>query len=284
MHRNGVGRRPGPCGFDRCARYPAREVRRYVAPSLLLLLSLMACTVTGSTAPTPQASSLAAQGLSAPSDDPATAPVARERMRLVALGDGYTAAIETDAPMRDSWPAQLVQLINRSEMPVQFIGYNLAELSETSADVLDGQLDLVESYQPDVVTLQVGINDIFNKVDPEHYGANVSAILDGLLEILPAERILVITTPDHELTARGPQWGQATGADSEDVAVFNATLSAIADERGIAVVDIAPVYEMVVEDPGLVLGGGPFPSARQYAGWAEIIGHKLREMLPSSQP
>lgn len=270
----------------RRGRYPASlKVRRYVAWALLAMLSLTACTAAGSITPTPRASTVAANGTDAPASDATGRPAFRERMRIVALGDGYTAGTTTDAPNRDSWPAQLVQLINRSRMQLQLLGYNLAEASSTSENVLKDQLPQVESYQPDIVVLQVGVNDIwtsdeFTSAGVERYRSNLSAILDGLLEILPPERIFVITTPDHDLTDRGPELGPLW-AGSTDVARANAVLAEVADERGIPVVDIAPVYRMVVDDPGLVLEGGPYPSARQYAGWVEIIGQEIQNALSS---
>jgi acyl-CoA thioesterase I len=263
-------------------------LRRYVAWSLSIALLLVACTATGSTAPEAPASPLASHGVDASmgvGDDP---PAYRQRLRLVALGDGYTAGTTTDAPNRDSWPAQLVQLINRSQMPFQFNGYNLAEPGDTSLNVLIDQLPQVESYQPDIVTLQVGANDIFTAHDfsasgADVYRTNLEAIFDAVLAILPADRILAVTTPDQELTLKGRAMGRE-GADSNDVALANAILHDVAGERRIVVVDIAPVYEMVVDDPGLVLDGGPYPSARQYAGWVEIIGQQIRRVLSTLEP
>ncbi|MEA2025567.1 MAG: hypothetical protein U9O18_02645, partial [Chloroflexota bacterium] len=84
-------------------------MRRIVAWSLVAALSVAACTGTGSSAPSPQASQPAAS--SAPPEAGvavAVAPAYREPVRLVTLGDGYTYGTETTAPRRDSWPAQLI--------------------------------------------------------------------------------------------------------------------------------------------------------------------------------
>lgn len=247
--------------------------------SLLAALSLTGCATTGSTALNRPASSDAVR--SVPSPIETTAVVHGERLRLVALGDGYTAGTGVDR--RDSWPAQLVQLMNRSQMGWEFVApYNLAVPSSSSEDVLTDQLPLVEGYEPDVVTLQVGANDVIipdSGFDAQQYRDNIAAILDGLLAIVAADHIFAVTTPDHELTVRGRYLGQP-GVDSSDVAAANDVLSEVAGQRGITVVDIAPVYEMVVDDPSLVIDGGPDPSARQYAGWVEIIGQAMRRALP----
>jgi lysophospholipase L1-like esterase len=229
------------------------------------------------------ASQDAASGTDAP-DAVAGAATHPDRLRLVALGDGYTEGSGIDR--RDSWPSQLVQVMNRSEMQIQFVApYNLAERGSSSDDVLDYQLPQVESYEPDVVLLQVGVNDIIidEGLDQDQYRHNISAILDGLLAIVPADRIFVVTTPDHGLTVRGSHLGQP-GADSTDVAAANRVLAEVAGERGIEVVDITRAYELVVEDPSMVIDGGPDPSARQYRGWVELIGQKLHRALSLEQP
>jgi lysophospholipase L1-like esterase len=217
-------------------------------------------------------------------------PVYNERLRLVTLGDGYTAGTSTGAPKRDSWPAQLVQVMAHTDTRLQLAG-NLALGSRTSEYVLNDQLPQVGPLQPDLVTLQVGANDIitvgaggsFSGARLDEYRDNVSDILDGLLEILPADRIFVITIPDHNLTEKGQKIGPPDPGN-DDVSEANAALAEVAGERGVAVVDISPVYELVVNDPSLVLAGGPDPSARQFAGWVQIIGRRIREALSAPQP
>ena len=95
------------------------------------------------------------------------------------LGDAYTAGTDTGAPKRDSWPAQLVQAMERGDVRLRLVD-NLADSGQTSQNVLDEQLPQVESLHPDVVTVQVGVNDIVAR-EFEAYRANVTRILDELL-------------------------------------------------------------------------------------------------------
>ena len=132
---------------------------------------------------------------------------APEPLRLVTLGDAYTAGTDTLAPKRDSWPAQLVQAMERGAIPLRLVG-NLAESGQTSEDVIRTQLRQLEALRPDVVTLQVGVNDIMaNDWSLDEYRSNLATILDELLAALPPHRIFVITTPDHTLTSWGGRWG-----------------------------------------------------------------------------
>lgn len=196
------------------------------------------------------------------------------------LGDGYTYGTGTSAPLRDSWPSQLVEALKRKEVSLRL--WNLAEQSHTSAYVVEEQLGQVASFDPDLVTLQVGVNDIVSG-DTGDYRQNVETILDEVLLILPPERIFAITTPDHTLTGWGRSFG---GVDEERAAIeaLNGTLTEVATERDIAIIDISPVNELVASDPDLVVEDGPYGSPKQYAGWVEIIGPRILAAIERREP
>ena len=267
-------------------RYARPRVRRIAAWSLVVALSLAACTESSPTEPPPEPT--AATDVEVVEEDvvdraTTSSDVAARPVRLVALGDAYTHGTETLVPRRDSWPAQVAESLGRSGYTIRL--YNLAEPSVASDDLLELQLPQVASFQPDVVTLQVGVNDIIYG-HSEWYRDNIEVVFDELLTILPSTRILAITTPDHTLT----EWGQARGSpEAEHVAVeeLNTTLREVARERDIEVIDIGPVNTLVASDPNLVVQAEPpvtYPTAKQYAGWAELIGPYVHDALSTLQP
>jgi hypothetical protein len=137
---------------------------------------------------------------------------------------------------------------------------------------------------PDVVTLQVGVNDIIARdISLDDYRTNLTAIVDQLLLELAPGRIFLITTPDHTLTMRGADWGSRESGHA-DVVAANAILTEVGAARGITVVDIGPVNRLASEDASLVIGEGPYPTAKQYAGWVEIIGPAMRRALTTPEP
>jgi lysophospholipase L1-like esterase len=279
----GGGQPTGPCSQPIGEqRYPARLVRSIAVWSLLAALVLGACAATGSSAPTAAPTATAATAV-APSGAPAVGSAQRP-IRLVALGDGYTSGPSAATRNRDSWPAQLWRATRSTDMRMS-VPRNYAEDGQTSENVLSQQLPLVAAQQPDVVSVQVGVNDIVVNY-PDYlpdYRDNLEAIFDGLLELVPAERIFALTTPNHFLTEKGRYYGNPDSSSS-DVDAVNLALREVAGDRGINVIDIAPIYDLVVDDPSLVIDGGPDPSAHQYSGWAEIIGQRMRRALVAGQP
>ncbi|MFV2062811.1 MAG: SGNH/GDSL hydrolase family protein [Chloroflexota bacterium] len=203
-----------------------------------------------------------------------------EPWRLVTLGDSFTEG--TGVERRDSWPRQLVRAMRR-DVRLRLVA-NLADVNKTSEYVLEDQLPQVASLRPDVVSLLIGANDIIAPgVSLDDYERNIAGILDTLLLDLAPEQIFVITTPDYTLAVRGGDFGPREEV-RRAVAEANAVLTAAAEERGIMVVDISPVSDRVPLDPTLVASDQLHPSAKQYAGWVEIIAPQLERILQGDEP
>jgi lysophospholipase L1-like esterase len=196
-------------------------------------------------------------------------------LRLVTLGDTYTSGWPLGPQY--SWPAQLVRKLE-PDIAMTLAG-NLAGQGQTSANVIADQLWEVEGRRPQVVTLQVGVNDIIAPdIDLDDYRANIATILDALLAIVPARRVFAVGTPDFTLTTHGGDFG-AREAIRAEIREANEILAAEADERAISFIDVSPVSDRVAEDPTLVWIDGLSPSAKQYAGWVELIAPRMRTAL-----
>lgn len=235
----------------------------------LLLVSLVA----GCGAPGPVPPPASAE----PSGDPGP-PV----VRVVTLGDSYTVGTGLERT-GDRWPNQLARALRR-DVTLEIAG-NLAAPGASSYEVLDDQLPAVAALEPQLVTLLVGVNDVIRSVSPADYRANLERILDGaadgatpgLLDLVPPDRILLVESPDYTLAPRGASFRRP--GDREAVAEANAVLRAVGAERGIATVAVAPIADLVPEDPTLIAPDGLHPSAKQYAGWVELIAPVVRVLL-----
>ncbi len=196
------------------------------------------------------------------------APAARPGvLRYVALGDSYT--IGTSVLSAERWPDQLVAAIG-PEPPTLDLVANLAVNGYTSGDIVARQLPALDEARPDFVSLLVGVNDVVQGVPAERFRDNAATIVDDLLGRLPAERILVVATPDYTVTPQGAEYGDPT-AQAAGIRENNAILETLATERGIAWVDIHDLSLRAAADRALVASDGLHPSGAQYALWVGRI-------------
>jgi len=264
-----TGHRPGV----RLRAILGPTVRRTLC--LLLLLAALVGGCAGAATPATQPPS----GASAP-------PASVRVLRYVALGDSYPAGTGLER-IGERWPNQLVRAL-RPETELDLVA-NLAVAGASTFEVLDAQLPALDGLDAELVTLQVGVNDVVRDVPLATYRANLERILDGapaadgepavtgLLARLPPDRIVLVETPDYTLAPRGADYRRPGDADA--IAQANAALRAVAAARGIAVVSIAPIADLVSGDPTLVASDGLHPSGKQHAGWVELIAPVVRGLL-----
>jgi lysophospholipase L1-like esterase len=188
-------------------------------------------------------------------------------VRYVALGDSYT--IGTSVAEADRWPDQLVAAMGSGFGPLKLVA-NLGVNGYTSDDLIRDEVPALAGLRPDFVTLLVGVNDVVRGVAPAIYAANVDAILDKLLRLLPANRIVTVATPDYTVTPAGSDYGDPRQQHDAIVAA-NDTMARLAADREIAYVDVFDVSLRAAADRSLVADDGLHPSAAQYALWVERI-------------
>lgn len=219
-------------------------------------------------------------------------------LRYVALGDSYTIGFGLPRQV-DRWPNQLVRAL-KPGVTLDLVE-NLAGQSVGTYEVIDEQLLVLEELDPDLVTLQAGVNDIVisGGLSEDEYRANLITILDGrdgppasfaragILDVVDADHLVLVTTPDYTLVPDLPPNLKPPGA-AEKVDRFNAILKEVAAERGIAVVDVAPISDLVAKDETMLTDDGQHPSAKQYAGGGgELIApvvRQLAEARPAPSP
>ncbi|HSH21068.1 MAG TPA: SGNH/GDSL hydrolase family protein [Candidatus Caenarcaniphilales bacterium] len=187
-------------------------------------------------------------------------------VRYVAIGDSYT--IGTSVAEDERWPNQLVEAL-RGKVPLELVA-NLAVNGASSQDVIDRQLSRVDELRPGFVTLLIGVNDVVRGIPADRYAGNVAQILDSLLGVVPADRLLVVSTPDYTRTPRGGDFGDPQQQRTA-IGEVNQIARSAATERGIRFVDIADIAERAGDDRSLVARDRLHPSGRQYELWVERI-------------
>ena len=124
--------------------------------------------------------------------------------------------------------------------------------------------------RPGFATLLIGVNDVVQGVPSATYEANVAAIVEALLDRLPAERIVTIAIPDYTVTPAGADYGDPA-AQHDGIVANNATMARLSRARGIAFVDTFDLSLRAADDRSLVAADGLHPSGAQYALWVERI-------------
>ena len=198
-------------------------------------------------------------------------------LRYVALGDSYT--IGTSVAPADRWPDRLATSLATRTPPVRLdLVANLGVNGYTSADLIREELPAVAAHAPDFVSVLIGVNDVVQGVPDHLYARNAAAILDALLEIVPARRIVVVSIPDYTVTPSGADYGDPD-RQREGIVRNNATSAGLARQRGIAFVDVFELSRRAAGDRTLVAADGLHPSGAQYELWAERIAPVVHDLI-----
>ena len=95
---------------------------------------------------------------------------------------------------------------------------------------------------------------------------------------MPADRLVVVSTPDYTLTPSGAAFGdvqqQRAGIDAA-----NSIMREAADRHGVQFVDISSVANRVSAEPSFVAGDSLHPSGAQYALWVELIAPVVERLF-----
>jgi lysophospholipase L1-like esterase len=193
----------------------------------------------------------------------------------VALGDSFTIGTSVEAPER--FPDQLVAGLARAGLRLHLVA-NLGVNGYTSADLIRDELPALADLRPELVTILIGVNDVVQGVPFDTYEANIGAILDALLARLRAERIVTVAIPDYTVTPAGADYGDPR-QQHDEIVKNNAVMARLAQERGIAYVDIFDISHRAAEERTLVAADGLHPSGVQYGLWVERLAPVLEELL-----
>lgn len=199
-------------------------------------------------------------------------------LRFVPLGDSYT--IGTSVAEAERWPNQLVARLGGDPVSLHLVG-NPATNGFASGDLIRAELPKLENLRPEFVTVQIGVNDVVQRVPDVDYSANLSLMLDSLLAELPAPRVLCLSSPDYTVTPQGAAFGQAE-TQRAGIMRNNEILRGAAEGRGIRFVpDIFEISQVAGDDRRMLARDGLHPSGAQYGLWVDALLPVVRELLAS---
>lgn len=198
-----------------------------------------------------------------------------DAISYVALGDSYT--IGQGVAEDERWPNQLVKKLSDENIKVNLVA-NPSVTGFTSSDLLENKLDALRKYQPDFITIQIGVNDYFRGASEEAFRVSFSEVISNVTSVSPSAKILIITIPDYGKTPAGARTGNPETIHS-GLKRFNAIISEVASSYQLPIADVFEASLNVEADSELVARDGLHPSAKQYSLWLETIYPKARELL-----
>jgi lysophospholipase L1-like esterase len=150
-----------------------------------------------------------------------------------------------------------------------------------SGDLIRLELPKLENLRPEFVTVQIGVNDVVQGVSDVDYSANLSLILDSLLQELPASGVLCLASPDYTVTPQGAAFGRPE-TQRAGIMRNNEILRGAAEGRAIRFVpEIFEISQTAGDDPRMLAGDGLHPSGDQYGLWVDAMAPVVRELLAS---
>jgi lysophospholipase L1-like esterase len=147
----------------------------------------------------------------------------------------------------------------------------------TTLDLIDKELAYVQRLKPDLVTILIGVNDLVRERETGQYRASLVTIYDAVAALdLASGRALAISIPNWSVVPAARQYG-----DPEQVRdltdSFNDVAREEAEARGFKWVDITAASISGLGTAEWISADDLHPGDRQYAAWAEVIWHTLRE-------
>jgi lysophospholipase L1-like esterase len=198
-----------------------------------------------------------------------------ERLRYLALGDSYTTCTGASG-VEQSWPEIVAKrLAQRIGRKVEVT--NPAVNGFTTLDLIDKELAFIERLEPGLVTVLIGVNDLVRGRETDQYRASLVTIYDEVatLDLLPG-RVLAISIPNWSVVPAARDYG-----DPEEIRHLTDTFNDIAQEeaaaRSFKWVDITAASISGLGTAGWISSDGLHPGDRQYAAWAEVIWHGIRQ-------
>ena len=188
-------------------------------------------------------------------------------IRYAAIGDSLTAGVGASGAST-TFPALLAEKIAAQKGMMAEVK-NLGVPGATSFDILTGQVLDATQYQPDIITLFIGINDMHNFVPIEKFRINLAAAIEALQKTTKA-KIYLINLP--YLGAKDlilPPYDAYFTLKTQE---YNEVIAAVAAEKNLKLIDIYDISSKAFSDDQSMYCLDRFhPSDKGYEYWVNKI-------------
>ncbi len=188
--------------------------------------------------------------------------------RFLTLGDSYTIGI--GVPKRESWPFQLSKRIQKQGISI-LDPVVIAEQGWTSLNLIQALQQRSPSGTFDLVSLQIGVNDQYDGINPDVYQDNFQALLNQSIQFAggSAQNVVVLSIPDWSVTP----FAQESSRDEirEEIDQFNRVNKSRTIDKGVLYLDITPLSREAAHNPAFIAEDGLHPSDAMYCAWVDLI-------------
>ncbi len=195
---------------------------------------------------------------------------------FLALGDSYT--IGQSVALNDRFPAQATGLLRASVIKINDPDY-IATTGWTTQNLINAIANINPKNNYDVVTLLIGVNDQYQRMDTAGYRLRFMQLLNTSVNLAGGRRtrVFVLSIPDYSVTPFvGQQYKPQVRAE---IAWFNAINKEITLRYNIVYVDITPSSREAETNNSLVAGDGLHPSGLEYKKWAAMLAPHIKTVL-----
>ena len=195
----------------------------------------------------------------------------RGALRYLALGDSYTIGTGASDDAH-AWPSIIASRL-RAELT------NPAVNGYTTLDLIRDELPLLESVDPDVVSVLIGVNDLVQGRTPEQYRESLRRIHDAVA----GRRVFSVSIPTWSYAPAAADFGGAARVEGLTT-TFNEVAREEAEARGYRWIDIGPASISGIGTRGWIASDQLHPGDAQYAAWAEAIWTVVGPVWASARP
>lgn len=196
--------------------------------------------------------------------------------KYLALGDSYTIGQDVSADQR--FPAQTVALLRQSNIAIKDPQY-IATTGWTTQNLIAAinQQNLQGPF--DIVTLLIGVNDQYQRMDTGGYRKRFTQLLLKAIELTGNNfsRVIVLSIPDYSVTPFVPAADK--GRVQREIDLFNSVNKEITLTYNIRYLDITPSTREAANDASLIANDGLHPSGKEYKKWAEMLAPMIKASL-----
>jgi acyl-CoA thioesterase-1 len=185
--------------------------------------------------------------------------------RFLALGDSFTIGTGT-TPDR-SFPAVLTRIWTERGRTVVLA--NPAVNGYTTDDLIHDELPTLASFDPTLVTLLIGANDIVRGSTEDRYRQQLRLIHEQLDADASDARVVALPQPDWSLSPSGSSFGDLA-AIARTIERFNEIARDEASRAGALWIDL---FRLMREQARKKMwaSDGLHPSAEAYTEWARAL-------------